>query len=545
MKDYLMTPHTTRTRLGAIIMAISLVMSACSGGGAKATEVKITAPTADAAITVGQGTVIQGEANGDNITRVEVVVDGKAYASLSTPDKTKGVANFPVNLPWTPMAAGTHAIQLRAYGTNDALLGQSEPLVLDAKATVAQVTPTAATTKATDAGPVVTSTPGVQAAVTPTPTTSASSSNSPSLTVTNDFVNVRKGPAIGYDLLGTLDKGQTAPVRGKSSDGNWWQISYAAGTNGVGWVFGEYVQANAAANNVAVASAPALPTSAPQPTTAVRVIPIATAIPPTAAPAVQSQPLVGSLGQLHLNQNPIPQYGSVTAYWNVSNIQGIWFDKGDGSGFQAASGSQSVTVDNVSSQRTFQLKWRDSNGTETTDTITVYLSGVTAYSTATSVSRTCNSSDPNWRGGSSNYPFCVAQDLEWTNSSSNPLYVSYNVDYTVGVKWDVYGIAGLWLKVEGNGDKCGPAGSSGMTVGLNGSGTYYWNLNTWAAGGYIVHLYVLRNDGTYVYHNEKYLCIGFDGSGPTSTPAPATSTSSASATPNPTATTAPIATLAP
>ena len=545
MKDNLMTLRTTRVRLGAIIMAISLVMSACSGGGAKATEVKITAPTSSTAINVGQGTVIQGEANGDNITRVEVVVDGKAYASLSTPDKTKGVANFPVNLPWTPMAAGTHAIQLRAYGIDDKLLGQSEPLVLDAKATVAQVTPTTAVTKTVTAGTPAATTAPVQAAVTPTPAAQAtsSSSNGPSMTVTNDFVNVRAGPAIGYALLGTLDKGQSATVRGKSSDGNWWQIAYAAGTNGVGWVFGEYVQANAAASNVAVASAPALPTSAPVAATSVpvQVVAIPTAVPATAA-VVQSQPLVGAQGQLKVNQNPIPQNGSVTAYWNVSNIQGIWFDKGDGNGFQAAAGSQSVSVDGITAQRTLQLKWRNSSGTDTTDTVTVYISGVTVASTATSASRSCSSSDSNWRGGSTNYPFCVAQDLEWTNGSSNPWYISYNKDQTIGVKWDVYGISGLWLKVEGNGDKCGPAGSTGtFSVAINGSGTYYWNANTMGYGGYLVHLYVLRNDGVYVYHNEKYLCIGFDGSGPTSTTGPtATKTNTPSATNTPESTSTPV-----
>ena len=196
------------------------------------------------------------------------------------------------------------------------------------------------------------------------------------------------------------------------------------------------------------------------------------------------------------------------------------------------------------------------NNTVLSDTTTTYFvnhftgagfgdvssSSFKAYGIPVTATHICNSSDPNWRGGSTNYPFCVAQDLEWTNGSSNPWYVSYNTDQTIGVKWDVYGIAGLWLKVEGNGDKCGPAGSTGtFSVAINGSGTYYWNANTMGYGGYLVHLYVLRNDGVYVYHNEKYLCVGFDGSGPTNTPAPATSTN----TPLSTATPVPIPTLAP
>src|SRR5512133_2609599 len=116
MKDYLQTLRTSRTKWGAVAMAMALVLSACAGNAPKPTEVKITSPAPGTVINVGQCTVIQGEATGENITRVEVVIDGKAYASLSTPDKTKGVPNFPVSVPWTPMAAGTHAIQLRAFG---------------------------------------------------------------------------------------------------------------------------------------------------------------------------------------------------------------------------------------------------------------------------------------------------------------------------------------------------------------------------------------------------------------------------------------------
>ncbi|HEY3340416.1 MAG TPA: SH3 domain-containing protein, partial [Anaerolineae bacterium] len=464
MKDNLMTLRTTRVGMGVIIMAISLVMSACSGGGAKATDVKITAPTSGTAINVGQGTVIQGAANGDNITRVEVVVDGKAYASLSTPDKTQGVANFPVNLPWTPMAAGTHAIQLRAYGIGDKLLGQSEPLVLDAKATVAQVTPTTAATKVV----VATNTPSSLAAVV-TPTVAAqatSSATGPSMTVTNDFVNVRSGPATGYQLLGTLDKGQSAPVRGKSSDGNWWQISYAAGSNGVGWVFGQYVQANSASDSVAIASAPPLPTSPPQPTTPVQIVPIATAIPPTAI--VQSQPLVGVKGQLHVDQNPIAAGGTVNAYWNVSNIQGIWFDKGDGNGYQAAGGSQSVAIGGLNNARLLQLKWRDSSGVDNVDSLTVAISGQAVATVA--ATNNCSPSDPNWRGSNPNYPFCVTSDMDWADSADSIRWVSQS-DTTITAQWNIYGIAGIWLSVQPNGQQCGQASSGGFEVAVQGNGS--------------------------------------------------------------------------
>lgn len=539
MKDYSTTRPAALTKLGAIIMALSLMLGACSGGGPKPTEVKITAPATGALINVGQGTVIQGEATGDNITRVEVIVDGKAYASLSTPDKTKGVANFPVSVPWTPMSAGTHAIQLRAYGVDDKLLGQSEPLVMDAKATVAQVTPTNASSRPTSlptAAPLATSAGGSQsqspatAAPASLATSASSSSSAPSLVVTNDFVNVRSGPAVGYDLLGRLDKGQSAPVRGKSDDGQWWQIAYAAGTDGVGWVFGDYVQANAAASNVPVASAPPLPTQPPQPTPLPQAQP--TALPPTAiAPTaiVQTLPLVGSLGQLHVDQNPVPSGGTVTAYWNISGISGIWFDKGDGSGFQAAGGSQSVAVPNVTGQRTMQLKWQATNGSISIDQIVVYISGQAVATTA--VTQNCTSSDPNWRGSNPNYPFCVAQDLTYTDGGDSVRYFSYMQDFTLTAQWNVYGIAGIWLNADSNSDKCGPGGSNGFSVPVSGNGTYTFNIKNLVQGGYLLHLKIQRNDGQIVYYNEKYLCINV-GNNPsnTNTPVPPT------ATPMPTAT---------
>jgi uncharacterized protein YgiM (DUF1202 family) len=499
--------------------------------------VKITAPAPGTAINVGQGTVIQGEANGDNITRVEVVVDGKAYASLSTPDKTKGVANFPVSVPWTPMAAGTHAIQLRAYGLDDKLLGQSEPLVMDAKTTLAQVTPTsggtqAKPTSAATAAPVATSLPTAASVATATPAPAATSpaSAAPSIVVTNDFVNVRSGPNVGYQLLGRLDKGQTAPVRGKNDDGSWWQISYAAGASGVGWVFGDYVQANAAANNVPVASAPPLPTQPPQPTSPpLPTLPPPTAIPPTAI--VQTLPLIGSQGQLHVDQNPIPSGGTVTAYWNVSNIAGIWFDKGDGAGFQAAGGSQSVSVSNVTSQRTLQLKWQTNGGQTVIDQLVVSLSGQAVATTI--VTQNCTSSDPNWRGGgNANYPFCVSQELSYSDGGDSVRYFGYSQDVNLTATWNVYGISGIWLNIDSNGDKCGPAGTNGRSVSVSGNGSYTWNIKDLVQGGYLVHLKIQRNDGQIVYYNEKYLCINVGNNPantktpvpPANTPAPSTKT---------------------
>lgn len=53
-----------------------------------------------------------------------------------------------------------------------------------------------------------------------------------------NVVNVRSGPGRQYQLLGRLAGGATAPVLGKSLDGQWWHIRFRGK---LGWVYGEYV----------------------------------------------------------------------------------------------------------------------------------------------------------------------------------------------------------------------------------------------------------------------------------------------------------------
>jgi uncharacterized protein YraI len=540
MKDNLKTLRITQSNIVALVLAFGLILSACNNGAAKPTDVKISAPTPGTVINVGQGTVIQGEANGDNITRVEVVIDGKPYASLSTPDKTKGVPNFPVSVPWTPTSAGTHALQLRAFGIDDKLLGQSEPLVMDAKASVAQVTPTGLAAPTVGVSTPTVSAAQGQGAATAAPQATSASSSGPQLTVNNDFVNVREGPNIGYRLLGRLDKGATAPVRGKSQDGTWWQISYASGTNGVGWVISDYVQANSAASSVPIASAPPLPTQPPPPPEPVIIQtlppPAVVVIAPTPIP-VSTGPLVGTAGQLRVTQNPIPQNGTITAYWNVSNIAAIFFDSGDGGGFKPASGSQQVNITNVTAQRLIQLQWRDNSGNTTTDQLTVYMNGqvVAGATNVPQVSQTCSASDPNWRGANSNYPFCVAQDLDWSDGASPVRYFSQGQDVWISMRWSVYGIKGIWLEFDPNSNQCGPAANGNREVPVSGTGTYSFHVSEFPYGGYIVHLKVQRNDDVIVYHNEKFMCIGTYTVQPTANPNPPTRTVTPVPTPVPVA----------
>jgi hypothetical protein len=68
----------------------------------------------------------------------------------------------------------------------------------------------------------------------------------PFITVANppDGTNVRSGPSsVAYGPpIGHLNPGDTAPALGKTQGGDWVQIEFSAGANGVGWVYSPNVE---------------------------------------------------------------------------------------------------------------------------------------------------------------------------------------------------------------------------------------------------------------------------------------------------------------
>jgi hypothetical protein len=121
----------------------------------------------------------------------------------------------------------------------------------------------------------------------------------------------------------------------------------------------------------------------------------------------------------------------------------------------------------------------------------------------------CNASNAHWRGGNPNYPFCVKQDMEWTDGGNPVRFFASRQDIMLGVHWNIYGISGLWVLIEPNGDKCA-AGSTIRKAPVSGEGTYSWNVRDFENGGYKISMLVRRNDGVEVRHNEKYMCIGMN-----------------------------------
>jgi uncharacterized protein YgiM (DUF1202 family) len=243
---------------------------------------------------MGEQVPVQGKYTGD-VASLRLVVNGAEHTVAPA-------ANNTVSIDWSPLDAGQNVIYLEALDAARNALARSEIVLVKVSALQPTATPapTDAPLPATAPAVLPTAVPATQIAPGTTTTSSVSPTSAPqaipapaaSLTVTNEFANLRAGPDTTYDLVGRLNQGQTAPVVGKSADGKWWQIQNGGSTV---WVFGELVQASATANNAAVAQAPARPTQAPAtaaPPTLPTPTPQLVALAPTAAPqAVQPTPV--------------------------------------------------------------------------------------------------------------------------------------------------------------------------------------------------------------------------------------------------------------
>ena len=261
--------------LTAALAVLVVILSAC-GGAPAALLATISTPDAATPIQIDKAINITGKVSGGGLKSVDVYIDGVKYATVDTPGQNN---EFSVSAPWTPAKAGAHVIQLKGLNDKGEVIVASEALFVTVQGSPATATaPPAPPT----AAPTVAAAPTVSVTVaTPVPAAAAAG---PTVAVKEgDFVNVRKGPAVAFDKVGTLDKGISAPVKGKNTDGTWWQISFPAAPDGVGWVFGQLVIATGDTSKVAVAQAPVLPTSAatqpPAPTS-----------PPPAAPTSSLPP---------------------------------------------------------------------------------------------------------------------------------------------------------------------------------------------------------------------------------------------------------------
>ncbi|MCX6046048.1 MAG: SH3 domain-containing protein [Chloroflexi bacterium] len=125
-------------------------------------------------------------------------------------------------------------------------------------------------------------TPTVPVSQTTTSTPTAVTATGPLLTVNDEAVNIRSGPATSFALIGTASKDQTFQIVAKNPVGDWWQICCI--NEQQGWIFGALASV-ANADQVAVAAD--IPTAV-QPTETP--VTVATTEPIAAAPTPAAQP---------------------------------------------------------------------------------------------------------------------------------------------------------------------------------------------------------------------------------------------------------------
>lgn len=272
----------------AILLAAATGLAAC---GAPATpesppSLRIVEPSQGARLMMNVETPVRVEYSGPGFAQIHVWVNGQRVGTLPIQP-----GNADASLLWMPQAIGNHVLYLEARDAEDKLIALSDVIAVRVEAPEPTAVPTAVPTLEPTLAPTPEPSPSPAEAAAMAATPVPSPTATPGVTVVNDFVNLRAGPGTNYDLVGRLNQGQTARVTGKSSDGQWWQISVEGKTV---WVSGQFVQANDAAKGVSIAQAPAAPTLAP-PTPAAAppvaaVAPTTSAEPSPATPAPPAEP---------------------------------------------------------------------------------------------------------------------------------------------------------------------------------------------------------------------------------------------------------------
>lgn len=133
------------------------------------------------------------------------------------------------------------------------------PTVADTPTVAPTATPTEQPTDTPLPPPSATPTASPTITLTPTATTppETPTPTRPSVTVEVDL-NVRAGPDTSFQPLGLLAAGTVAEVVARSEDGDWWQISYPQGPDGLAWISANFGQAKNAVD-VPIAISPPTP----------------------------------------------------------------------------------------------------------------------------------------------------------------------------------------------------------------------------------------------------------------------------------------------
>lgn len=280
-----------------------LTCTAC-GNGVPAESV-ISRPAPNASFQAGEEIEIEGRVSGSGIRRADVYVNGKLYAAVDQP-AAENVFEVSLKLVALEDMIGMNVIQLKGVNAEEMPVVSSEPLFI-------MIVPPPSPTPLPTAAPPSPTAPPSEPVATPTV--------APVLLSTKgdlDFVNVRAQPNINAQLLGQINRGQSVTVIGKSADGQWVQVSFAASPSGSGWVFAQVATITGDLGSVPVTGGQ----TTPAPSAAVQLQPPFVRLKPDQPFAnVRSGPDVGfqRLGQLDTTQPAARVKGKNAAatWWQI------------------------------------------------------------------------------------------------------------------------------------------------------------------------------------------------------------------------------------
>ena len=99
---------------------------------------------------------------------------------------------------------------------------------------------------------------------TPEPTNEPAEKRAPIVTAGENDVNMRSGPGTEYDVVSTLEAGQSLEIVGRNADSSWWQVSTS---DGLCWVADSVSTASNVDDSIPVIEAPPAPIPTEPPST--------------------------------------------------------------------------------------------------------------------------------------------------------------------------------------------------------------------------------------------------------------------------------------
>jgi SH3-like domain-containing protein len=231
------------------------------------------APANNSAVSLHQPITVQALASdAAGVTRLELWANGRKVDEVDT-QLVEVAPTLNAALQWQPSRPGPLTLEVRAYNSDGQVSAQTisnlmvagqpnapavsePPAAATSNPTVAPLLPTATPTPA----PAATFTPSPTPSSSPTPVPATSTPASALLTLNVPALNVRSGPGTQYSLIGQLTQSAPAEIVGQASaeQGQWWQIRFASGPGGVGWVTAD--PAFVTARNTAIIPVVSVPT---------------------------------------------------------------------------------------------------------------------------------------------------------------------------------------------------------------------------------------------------------------------------------------------